>query len=214
MGAWRPCSRLEGDTYAETEILEPIDAVTEQVGAVRCVAVEHRHVESKAHVGSREDRNTHLGREVEPPRIGVLFVDVIVGGDLCPRSTEFEAGIGLEQAIFEEDVTARNTKWQLEDGMLLAGSQRLIAGQVERLAGQLLEIGLVVQKTTDGNLVGQEITSFDLHTPTREVVGKVISDRHTHLPIDVEIGVGDNLCPSTRRGHKEQHGKGCQGDMK
>ena len=109
-------------------------------------------MKTKAHVGSREDRNADLGLQMKTPRILILLVDIVVGADLGIRCSQFQAGIGLKDRIGQPIVTRCHTKRQVKERMLLAGGESRSVTELQGLARKLAKGGLVVKKTTDGDL--------------------------------------------------------------
>lgn len=78
----------ERDTEAESQGVDTVERIGQKIALVGRITVVECRMEAEAHVGSWEDRDTHLGLQVKAPGILILLIDVVVGADLGKRSTE------------------------------------------------------------------------------------------------------------------------------
>ena len=165
-------------------------------------------MEAQPVVRAREDAHAHLGREVEAPRIGVLLDRIVVGGHLGVAGADFRAHVGLEDALGQEDVAARNTERQLEERVLLGGRQRRVARRVDGLARDGLQVGLVVDEQTHGHARAEVVAALEVHAPPRGLVGEeAAAHGEVALPVDVHVGVGEELRLARQRQYEEP---GCE----
>jgi hypothetical protein len=89
--------------------------------------------------------------------------------------------------------------------VFLIGRQRRSVAQIERLARNALEVGLVGDERTDGDGRRDEVSAFEVHAPARGLVGETGAQRHAYLPVDVDVGVGEYL-RFARHGRSEHQG--------
>ena len=81
---------------------------------------------------------------------------------------------------------------------------------MERLARNARKVGLVGDEGTYGDRRRDEVAAFEVHAPSRRLVGIGAAQRHAYLPVDVDVGVGENLRLARTRGC-EQHDTECDG---
>nr|DAF45485.1 MAG TPA: hypothetical protein [Siphoviridae sp. ctBLh2] len=195
----------ERDADADAEVVDVVDRVDQQVAGVGGIAVVERHVEAHAVVRAREDADTHFGRHVETPRVGILLDDVVIGGHLGIAGSHTHAYIGLEDALLEPVVSSHDAERKLEQRVFLVGRHGSAVTQLERLARDVLEVGLVRDEGTDGQGRRHEVAALEVHAPPRSLVRELVAQGNPHLPVDVHVGVREEL-RLARQGSNEQRG--------
>ena len=184
---------LERNTYPQAEVAEIVDLVGEQVGAVGRVAVIECEVQSETVVRIGEDRDAYFGREVESPGVFVLLDNIVVRRELRVAGAQLHPDVGLEDAVVEPAVAARRTERQLEHGVFLVGRQRRAVVQVERPAVDVLEVGVERDERTHGHGRRDAVAALEVHAPARSLVGERFAQRDVDLPVDVDVGLGEDL---------------------
>ena len=167
-------------------------------------------MEPETVVGAREDAHADFGREEESPRVVVLLDDVVIGRKFGVVGTQLQARIRLEYAVRKPGVTAGDAERQLEYGVLLVDREGRTVAQVECLARDRFEVGLVGDERADGDGRGDEVAAFEIHAPARGFVGQAAAQGHAYLPVDVDVAVREDLCFARARGG-EQDDTECDG---
>lgn len=206
-------SKSEGNSDAETKVTQTVKAVGQQISRIGRVTVIECRMQTETHIGARKDRHSHLGLHIESPRILILLIDVVIGADLGIRCTQLQTCIGLKNRLLKPIVAPGHTKREVEKGMFLARGEGAAIAELQRLSGELLKVGLKRDETTDRDGIGQEVSTLEIHTPTGGLVRKIVRGWGTKLPIDVEIGIGENLRRGGLQGYKETQRKGQQANV-
>ena len=200
--------RSERDTDAHAEAIDVVHRIDQQIVVVAGVAVKERYVEAEPLRRRGEDAHADFGREIDAPRVLILLDRVVIGGHFGIVGADTQTGVGLEYAPFEEIVSSHDAEWQLEQGVFLCGRHGGAAAQLQGLTADRLDVGLVGDEGADGDFGRYEVTAFEVHTPARCLVGEGAPQRNGHLPVDVEVGVLDELRPS-----RQGEGNRCDGEQ-
>ena len=159
-----------------------------------------------------EDAHAHLGREVETPRIFVLLEHIIIGRELCIGGPQLQPRIGLQHPAFQKIPPRRHTEGQLKYRMFLRGRQGRSRAQDEGFAAERPDVRLVVDEGADRDVFGHEPAGLEVHAPAGGLVGEAAAQRNPDLPIDIDVGAGDDLAARGTGGEKERQHEGCPQD--